>query len=314
MMEITQQINAPPDAVFAAWSQADQVQRWWGPHGFTTPVCTIDFRPGGAWHCCMRSPQGRDYWCKGVYREIVPGERIVTTDSFSDPEGGLVQPVQYGMSADWPAETLITATFAARDGGTRLTVRHDVSDALAAESGAVQGWTESLQRLAVLLDPCLMNAEPHEEHRWLNRLLGEWTSEAEFAMEPGQAPSTFVGTESVRTLGGLWVLAEGRGEMPSGGGMATVMTLGFDPRRERYVGTFVGSMMTHLWLYEGTRDGQVLTLDTEGPNPMTGGQTLAKFKDVITIESDDHRVLTSAVLTDDGTWRRFMTAHYRRRA
>ncbi|MBF0304442.1 MAG: DUF1579 domain-containing protein [Alphaproteobacteria bacterium] len=158
-----------------------------------------------------------------------------------------------------------------------------------------------------------MSTEPQLEHLWLRRLLGEWTSEAEMAMEPGQTPATFLGTESVRALGGLWVLAEGRGDMPGGGAMATVMTLGYDPSRQRYVGTFVGSMMTHLWLYEGTLQGNVLTLDTEGPNPLTGGQTMARFQDVITFESDDHRVLTSAVRTDDGTWRQFMTAHYRRR-
>ena len=74
-------------------------------------------------------------------------------------------------------------------------------------------------------------------------------------------------------------------------------------------------MMTHLWLYEGSLDaaGRVLTLDAEGPS-MTGDGKMAKYQDIITFESDDHRVLASRMLGDDGAWRQFMTAHYRRRS
>src|SRR5687768_16701320 len=113
-----------------------------------------------------------------------------------------------------------------------------------------------------------MKAEPQREHEWLQTLVGEWTSEAEAVMGPDQPPSTFRGTESVRSLGGLWVLCEGQGEMPGGGTARTLLTLGYDPARQRYVGTFVGSMMTHQWVYEGSMDpeGKVLTLDTEGPH------------------------------------------------
>lgn len=319
MLQVSRMFDAPASRVFKAWTEPGQVKRWWGPNGFTTPVCTIDLRPGGAWHYCMRSPDGQDYWCKGVYREIVEAQRIVSTDFFSDEHGRLVPPTQYGMSADWPAEMVVTVTFAERDGKTELTVRQSVPQALAEQAGAVQGWSESLERLADHLERtqtlCPMTAEPQAEHRWLDRLVGEWTSEAEATMEPGQPPATFSGSESVRTLGGLWVVAEGCGEMPGGDVMTTMMTLGYDPPKGRYVGTFVGSMMTHLWLYEGSLDvaGQVLTLDTEGPDFATGGKTMAKFKDVIEFRSDDHRVLTSHMLGTDGQWHAFMTAHYRRK-
>jgi hypothetical protein len=154
-----------------------------------------------------------------------------------------------------------------------------------------------------------------QEHQWLQRLVGEWTSVCEATMEPGKPPETFRGTERVRSLGGLWILAEGQGEMPGGAPATTLMTLGYDPQRGRYVGTFVGSMMTHLWVYDGALDAaqRVLTLDTEGPSMAAEG-TMAKYRDAIEFHGDDHRVLTSHVLGEDGKWRGFMTAHYRRKA
>lgn len=315
-LEISRVFDASPDRVFRAWTEPEQVKRWWGPNGFTTPVCTIDLRPGGTRHYCMRSSEGRDYWCKGSYREIIKAERIVSTDSFSDAEGNLVPPTHYGMSTDWPAETLVTVTFAGQDGRTTLTIRQSVPESLAKESGAVQGWSESLDRLAEhlksVLSLCPMTAEPQQEHQWLQRMVGEWTSEAVATMEPGQPPATVKGSEAIRSLGGLWVMAEGQGEMPGGGAMTSMMTLGYDPRTGRYVGTFIASMMTHLWVYEGALDdaGRVLTLDTQGPDFASGGKTMARYQDAITFESNDHRVLTSRMLGDDGQWRQIMTAHY----
>lgn len=318
-LEITRLLAAPRERVFKAWTEPEQVKHWWGPNGFTTPVSSIDLRPGGAWHYCMRSPEGRDYWSKGVYRQIVEPERIVSTDFFADEQGNQVPPAQYGMSADWPAEMQVTVSFAEQDGKTKLTVQQSVPEPLARESGAVEGWNQSLDRLAQHLEraqtPCPMTAEPQQEHAWLQKLVGDWTSEGEAAMEPGQPPSSFKGSESVRALGGLWVVAEGVGDMPGGGTMTSVMSLGYDPKKGRYVGIFIASMMTHLWLYEGSldADGRVLTLDTEGPNFITGGEPPTKYRDVTEFKNDDYRVLTSSMLGDDGTWQPFMTAHYRRK-
>ena len=159
-----------------------------------------------------------------------------------------------------------------------------------------------------------MQAAPQQEHQWLQKLVGEWTSEMEAAMDPDKPAETFVGTETVRSIGGLWTMGEGRGDMPGGGTAVTVMTLGYDPARKRFVGTFIGSMMTHMWVYDGTLDatGKVLTLDAEGPHFAAEGKT-AKYKDAIEFLSDDHRTLTSHMLGDDGKWNHFMTAHYRRK-
>jgi hypothetical protein len=159
-----------------------------------------------------------------------------------------------------------------------------------------------------------METTPQKEHQWLQKLVGEWTSEGEAKMDPAKPPERFKGTETVRSLGGLWILAEGQGDMPGCGPATTLMTLGYDPQTKRYRGTFVGSMMTHLWIYEGTLDAaeKVLTLDTEGPG-MADQSVMATYRDVIRLESDDHRILTSHMLGDDGTWQQFMTAHYRRK-
>jgi hypothetical protein len=158
-----------------------------------------------------------------------------------------------------------------------------------------------------------MQAEPQKEHQWLQKLVGEWAYETECSMGPDKPPEKFKGTETVRSIGGLWVVCEGKGEMPGGGAATTIMTLGYDPVKKRYVGTFLGSMMTHLWAYDGGLDaaGKVLTLDTEGPSFTAEGK-MAKYKDVIELKSDDHRVLTSQALGDDGKWHGFMAAHYPR--
>jgi hypothetical protein len=158
-----------------------------------------------------------------------------------------------------------------------------------------------------------MKTEPQKEHQWLQQLVGEWTYEAEATMAPGQPPSKFEGAERVRSLGGLWILAEGQGEMPGCGAATTVLTLGYDPQKQRYVGTWIGSMMTHLWLYEGALDaaGRVLTLNAEGPHMATEGK-MAQYKDVIEFKRDDYRVLTSHLRGEDREWHGFMTAHYRR--
>ena len=110
-------------------------------------------------------------------------------------------------------------------------------------------------------------------------MVGEWTYEHNCSMGPDQPPMKATGTESVRSVGGLWTMGEGRGEMPDGKPAVTVMTLGYDPQSKRFVGTFIGSMMTHMWIYNGTLDasGKVLTLDTEGPD-FSGGPGLVPIR------------------------------------
>ena len=158
-----------------------------------------------------------------------------------------------------------------------------------------------------------MMAKPQQEHEWLHQLVGDWTFESQADMGPDQPSVKHGGTERVRSLGGMWVVGEGQGEMPGGGVGHMLITLGFDPKRNRYVGTWVGSMMTHLWVYDGELDAnkRVLTLNAEGPS-FSGDGTMAKYQDIIEIVSPDHRVLRSQVQGADGKWTQFMEAHYRR--
>src|SRR5262245_3665942 len=125
----------------------------------------------------------------------------------------------------------------------------------------------------------MMNAEPHKEHHWLHQLVGEWTFEATPCAAPGQSPSKQEGTQSFRPSGDLCVQREAQGGMPGGGHATMMITLGYDTQKQRFVGTWVGSMMTHLWVYEGGLDaaGKVLTLNAEGPS-MSGNGKMAKYQ------------------------------------
>ena len=97
----------------------------------------------------MRSPEGKDYWSTGIYREIVPLKRIVCTDSFADEEGNVVPATHYGMSADYPLEMLLTVTFEEMEGKTKLTLQHSLGSVPASERDLCQqGWSESLDKLS----------------------------------------------------------------------------------------------------------------------------------------------------------------------
>ena len=139
--------EGPRELVWKTWTDPEHVMRWWGPKGFTSPVCSADFRVGGAYLYCMRSPEGKDFWTTGVYREIVEPERIVYTDCFSDADGNMVPASHWGLAGDWPDETLVTVTFAEDHGKTKVTLRHAnvPSDQ---RSGFGVGWNESLDKLA----------------------------------------------------------------------------------------------------------------------------------------------------------------------
>jgi uncharacterized protein YndB with AHSA1/START domain len=87
---ITRVFDAPRELVWKAWTEPERVKQWWGPRGFTSPFCKIDLRVGGSYLFSMRSPDGQDFWSTGVYREIIPQERIVATGSFADEKGNVV--------------------------------------------------------------------------------------------------------------------------------------------------------------------------------------------------------------------------------
>jgi uncharacterized protein YndB with AHSA1/START domain len=136
---ITRIFDAPRHLVFQAWTEPDRLVRWWGPRGFSTPLCEIDARPGGAFRMGMRSPEGTDHRLRGVFREIVPPERLVCTWAWEDEQGAPGH------------ETLLTVTFVEHDGKTRLTLRQAIFESVAARDAHEGGWASSLDCLAEYL-------------------------------------------------------------------------------------------------------------------------------------------------------------------
>lgn len=155
--------------------------------------------------------------------------------------------------------------------------------------------------------------QPLAEHKWLENLIGEWTYESEFWMEPGQEPQKSTGTESVRSLGGLWAVAENKGVMPGGVEMTSIFALGFDVTFKEYRGCWLASASSHLWKYVGTlsADGKTMSLDCEGPSMVHDGQT-AEYRDVIELIDENTRVHKSYGAEKGQEMHHFMTITYRR--
>jgi hypothetical protein len=147
---------------------------------------------------------------------------------------------------------------------------------------------------------------PTKEHDFLQQLVGSWSSTGS-CMMPDGGTSASSGTQTVHSLGGLWIVIEGRNDAAEGGG-EFVLQLGFDPEKGKFVGTFIASMMTKLWIYEGTLDenGTVLTLAAEGPS-FTGEGT-ALYHDIVEIEGPDSYLFSGNAQMPDGSWNRFMSS------
>jgi uncharacterized protein YndB with AHSA1/START domain len=147
--------DAPRDLVFKAWTDPKRLAQWWGPKGFTNPLCELDVRPGGAYRIVMRSPEGTDCPVKGIYREVVAPERLVMTVDCSEHPAewqDLVKPNRAKGEANPAGEILGTVTFEDVKGRSKLTIRqrfasNAIRDAML-KMGMPDGWAQSLDRLA----------------------------------------------------------------------------------------------------------------------------------------------------------------------
>ena len=154
--EFTRTFDAPRDVVFKAWTEPERLNQWWGPKNFTMQTVKLDLRPGGVFHYCMRSPDGKDMWGKFVYREITPPERLVFVNSFSDAAGNTTR---NPWSPAWQLEVLNQLTFTEHDGKTTITLRGAPLNATPEEhktfneahSSMQQGFTGTLDQLAAYL-------------------------------------------------------------------------------------------------------------------------------------------------------------------
>ena len=154
--------DAPRELVWEAWTKPELIKKWWGPEGFTAPSIKINLKVGGKYIYCMRGPKGsswdKDMYSAGVFKEIVPNEKIVTTDYFSDENGNKVDPTEYGMGTDAPEEMKVAIRFEDEgEGKTKLTIeylRPETKEQMEAmlKSGMQEGWNSSLNKLAVALE------------------------------------------------------------------------------------------------------------------------------------------------------------------
>ena len=144
-ISITRVFDAPLERVFAAWTDAGMLAHWFGPKGFSVPTCEADPRPGGVFRLCMRSPEGKDYWVRGKYREVLPAERLVI-DCVADDAHGVQR-----------LEEVIDVTFAGQGRKTRLTVSCSSGgpspEAAEMLKGMDKGWQQSVDKLGAQLDP-----------------------------------------------------------------------------------------------------------------------------------------------------------------
>jgi uncharacterized protein YndB with AHSA1/START domain len=141
---IRRTFNAPRELVFRAWTEPQLLAQWSCPRGFTFTENRGELRVGGAFSATMRSPEGTEHRLRGVYREIVPPERVVFTHFWMDERGSA------------GPETLVTVTLTEHDGRTEMMFHQGLFASVAAREGHEQGWQSCFERLAELL---------HGEHR-----------------------------------------------------------------------------------------------------------------------------------------------------
>ena len=151
-MVITRVFDAPRELVWKAWTDPNYVMQWWGPRGFTAPVCKMDFRVGGRFLCCMRAPDGQEFWNGGEYHEIVPHEKIVSSMYFADSEGNKVEPAHYGIEHEAIDDVHDVVTFEdLGNGQTKLTFTGNETMENATKSGQVEGWHQILDKIAEVI-------------------------------------------------------------------------------------------------------------------------------------------------------------------
>lgn len=140
---ISRTFNAPRELVFETYTTCEHLKNWWGPRSWPMEECEIDFKEGGKWHFCLRGPnEGDESWALAEYKEIVPPEKIVYIDNFSDEKGtinpempSLLNTVKFNSMGD--KTEVVTQT--------RMDSKEELDKLI--EMGVIEGFTESLDRL-----------------------------------------------------------------------------------------------------------------------------------------------------------------------
>ncbi len=152
-MVVTRVFDAPRELVWKAWTDPQYVMQWWGPKGFTSPFCQIDFRVGGKFLYCMRTPDGQEFWNAGEYHEIVLHEKIVSSMYFADSKGNRVEPAQLGIEHEAIEGAYDVTLFEdLGNGRTKLTFIGNETMQNAIETGQLEGTKQVLDKFAAVVE------------------------------------------------------------------------------------------------------------------------------------------------------------------
>ena len=141
-IKVARRFAGDRETIWAMWTRAEHLRNWWGPKGFTTPVCELDFRPGGSWFYCMQDPDGQRYCGKMIYAEIDAPSRFTVTDFFTDEEGNPIADMPQAHSefqfVESNGETVVTniSRYSTRDARDQVI-----------EMGVEAGLSQTLDRL-----------------------------------------------------------------------------------------------------------------------------------------------------------------------
>ena len=151
-MVVTRVIDASREIVWKAYTQPEYVQQWWGPKGFTSPSCRSDFRVGGMFLYCMRSPDGQEGWTGGQFHEIIPHEKIVYSLYFADSDGNRMEPEEIGVEHEAIDGVYDEVRFEdLGDGRTKITLIGNESMESARAIGQFEGNQQILDKLAAVV-------------------------------------------------------------------------------------------------------------------------------------------------------------------
>jgi uncharacterized protein YndB with AHSA1/START domain len=128
--------ESPPETVFEAWSNPEEIEQWFGPEGLRTSVITMDFKVGGAYRFVMKGDPGGDHTVHGVYKEIIPGKKLVFTWDWEDAPMG---------------ETVVTVIFEPEGAGTRMTFTHSAFPDQKQREMHALGWGTTWPKLKKVL-------------------------------------------------------------------------------------------------------------------------------------------------------------------
>jgi uncharacterized protein YndB with AHSA1/START domain len=166
---LTRIFDAPLESVWKAWTDPNEVKKWWGPKDFTAPHIAIDFRVGGEYLYCMHGAglDGvvKDYWNTGKFLKIVPMKKITMSMSFADRQGHSVPASYYGMPGVWAAELMLMATFEEAKGGkTKLTVRQTgIPNEMIEPTN--MGWNESFDKFTEVVASLARTSGERRKHK-----------------------------------------------------------------------------------------------------------------------------------------------------